>query len=115
MKKVQIVTISVWGSWELSNCRHQESKIRFDLSDGRTIVIPMKWYPKLEKATFRQRNNWRLVGNGKGAHWPDIDEVVSLKDILDGKPSVEYSKCSQEVTEDSEKDNIPWTKENYIH
>ena len=92
MKKIRIVTISVWGSWMLSNCRHQESKIRFDLSDGRAIVIPMQWYPRLEKATFKQRNNWRLIGKGEGAHWPDIDEDISLQNILDGKPSAEYKR-----------------------
>ena len=86
MKRVCIIKVSMWPPPFSAGA----SKFRIDLSDGRAVVVPMKWYPKLEKATFRQRNNWKLVGNGKGIHWPDIDEVVSLKDILDGEPSVEY-------------------------
>lgn len=83
MQKAFIVDVSIWRS-SIAN-----AKLRLDLSDGRTIIVPMKWYPRLEKATIKQQNNWKLIGKGEGIRWPDIDEDISLKNILEGKPSVE--------------------------
>jgi hypothetical protein len=60
-----------------------------DLSDGRTIKIPLSWYPRLEHGTAKERENWRLIGAGTGIHWPDLDEDLSVDDLLAGLRSGE--------------------------
>ncbi len=63
-----------------------------DLSDGRTISVPVSWFPRLVHATRKERNNWRLIGKGQGINWPDIDEDISIEGLLAGKPSGETQK-----------------------
>jgi hypothetical protein len=63
-----------------------------DLDDGRTISVPLVWYPRLLHATPEERNNWRLIGRGEGIHWPDLDEDISVENILFGKPSGESQR-----------------------
>jgi len=63
--------------------------LRMDLSDGRTISVPLEWFPRLVHATSDERNNWRLIGRGHGIHWEDIDEDISVEGLLTGKPSGE--------------------------
>jgi len=60
-----------------------------DLSDGRTISVPLGWYPRLAHATVEERRNWRLIGQGQGIHWEDLDEDVSVEGLLAGRPSGE--------------------------
>ncbi|HEV7747475.1 MAG TPA: DUF2442 domain-containing protein [Pyrinomonadaceae bacterium] len=60
-----------------------------DLSDGRSISVPLTWYPRLLHGTLKERNNWRLIGNAEGIRWPDLDEDVSVESLLRGKPSGE--------------------------
>ena len=60
-----------------------------ELSDGRTISVPVGWYPRLSHGTTEERNHWRLIGNGRGIHWPDVDEDISVENLLAGKPSGE--------------------------
>ncbi len=52
------------------------------LEDGREIGVPLEWFPKLVKASFDQRKNWRLIGNGVGIHWEDIDEDLSVRKLI---------------------------------
>ncbi len=59
------------------------------LSDGRTVTLPLTWYPRLLHGTPEECANWRLIGNGIGIHWPDLDEDISVESILRGKPSME--------------------------
>jgi hypothetical protein len=66
-----------------------EDALVVDLSDGRTASVPLTWYPRLLNGTPEERNNWCLIGNGEGVHWPDLDEDISLENILLGKPSQE--------------------------
>ncbi len=66
-----------------------EDSLVVDLSDGRSISVPVAWYPRLLHATPQERNNWRLVGRGEGIHWPDLDEDISVRNILEGGPSNE--------------------------
>jgi len=54
------------------------------LDDGRQLLLPLVWFPRLLRATVEQRNNWRLLGRGVGVHWPDIDEDLSLSGMLRG-------------------------------
>jgi hypothetical protein len=69
--------------------RVTEDTLTVDLSDGRTISVPLEWFPRLVHATPRERNNWRLIGNGHGIHWEDLDEDISIEGLLTGKPSGE--------------------------
>lgn len=62
------------------------------LSDGRKIVVPLTWFPRLLSATPDQRSNWELIGPGVGVHWPDVDEDISVEGILRGAPSVEFRR-----------------------
>ena len=59
------------------------------LSDGRKLVVPLNWFPRLTKATPECRGNWQLIGDGVGIHWPDVDEDISVSGLLRGRPSVE--------------------------
>ena|SRR5437773_2051192 len=63
--------------------------LSFDLSDGRKIVAPLAWFPRLNYGTPAERQNWRLIGDGQGAHWPDLDEDISVEGLLLGRPSRE--------------------------
>ena len=60
-----------------------------DLSDGRSISVPLAWYPRLLRATAAERKRWRLIGRGLGIHWEDLDEDISVEGLLAGKPSDE--------------------------
>ena len=66
-----------------------EDTLTVDLSDGRTISIPLGWYPRLEHASPEERANWRLIGKGQGIHWEDMDEDINMEGLLAGKPSGE--------------------------
>jgi len=57
------------------------------MKDGRTITVPLTWYPRLLNATTEQRNNWKVAGGGYGIHWPDLDEDLSTEGLLRGAPA----------------------------
>lgn len=63
-----------------------------ELSDGRTITVPIAWYPRLVHATDQERSNWRLIAGGKGIHWPELDEDISVRALILGKPSLENAE-----------------------
>jgi hypothetical protein len=60
-----------------------------DLADGRSLKVPLAWYPRLAHGTSAERSRWRLVGRGEGIHWPDLDEDISVEGMLAGRPSCE--------------------------
>ena len=60
------------------------------LVDGRRISAPLIWFPRLFDASAEARTNWRLIGDGIGIHWPDVDEDISVSGLLKGLPSVEF-------------------------
>jgi len=66
-----------------------EDTLSVDLADGRTIAAPLAWYPRLAHATPEERGSWRLIGGGRGVHWPEIDEDISVANLLAGQPSME--------------------------
>jgi hypothetical protein len=66
-----------------------DDTLSVDLSDGRTISVPLVWFPRLVHATPEERDNWRLIGRGHGIHWEDIDEDISVEGLLAGKASGE--------------------------
>lgn len=63
-----------------------------ELSDGRAISVPLAWYPRLLHGTPEERNNWRLIGGGEGIHWPDLDEDISVENLVSGKSSGESQR-----------------------
>lgn len=52
------------------------------LADGRQVSAPLEWFPRLRRATAKQRRNWRLIGSGVGIHWEDMDEDISVRSLL---------------------------------
>jgi hypothetical protein len=60
-----------------------------DLADGRSVSVPLVWYPRLFHGTKKERAKWRIIGIGEGIHWPDLDEDVSVEGLLAGKASGE--------------------------
>jgi hypothetical protein len=62
------------------------------LADGRRIVVPLSWYPRLLYASQAERQNWRLLGNGYAIEWPDLDEHIGVEGILAGRPSGESAQ-----------------------
>ena len=64
-----------------------EDSLKVSLMDGRTITVPLTWYPRLLNATPAQLNNWEICGGGYGIHWPEIDEDLSTEGMLRGAPA----------------------------
>ena len=60
-----------------------------ELSDGRTIAVPLEWYPRLAHGTTKERSAWQFIGRGTGIHWSALDEDISIENLLFGKPSAE--------------------------
>ena len=67
--------------------RVSEDTLTVDLMDGRTISVPLVWYPKLLDGTSKQRSNWKVSAAGYGIHWPDLDEDLSTEGLLRGAPA----------------------------
>jgi uncharacterized protein DUF2442 len=67
-------------------------RLTLELADGRMVSAPISWYPRLNKGTASERANWRLIGRGIGVHWPDLDEDISVENLLKGQPSGESQK-----------------------
>lgn len=66
-----------------------EDNLVVDLSDGRSITVPLGWYPRLQHGTSEERNNWRWIGDREGIYWPDLDEDISVENLILGQPSGE--------------------------
>ena len=64
-----------------------DDTLSVDFVDGRTITVPLVWYPRLLQATPAQRVNWEIVGAGYGIHWPDVDEDLITEGLLRGSPA----------------------------
>ncbi|WP_165224862.1 DUF2442 domain-containing protein [Aquisphaera insulae] len=64
-----------------------EDELKVALLDGRTITVPLAWYPRLLRATAQERGNWKIAGGGYGIHWPDVDEDLSSEGLLRGAPA----------------------------
>jgi hypothetical protein len=71
----------------VKNVHFTEDTVSVDMVDGRTITVPLAWYPRLLHATPEQRKNWQISGGGFGIHWPDIDEDLSTEGLLRGAPA----------------------------
>lgn len=69
-----------------------DDNLTVDLADGRRLSVPLAWFPRLLHASPNQRQNWRLLGDGQGIHWPDIDEDLSVSGLLRGTAAPEASR-----------------------
>jgi len=79
----------------VKNVRCTNDLLIVDLLDGRTISVPLTWYPKLLAATPKQRANWKVVGGGFGIRWPDLDEDLSSEGLLRGAPAPRASATAR--------------------
>lgn len=77
------------------NVSVSEDTLGVDLRDGRSLLVPLAWYPRLAYAAAEERNNWRLIGQGEGIHWADLDEDISVIGLLEGRPSGESQDSLQ--------------------
>lgn len=78
--------------WEVPDAVRVEvtaDALTTELDDGRVISVPLAWYPRLVHATAQERKNWRLIGNGQGIHWEELDEDISVENLLTGQRSGE--------------------------
>ena len=66
-----------------------EDTLLVELSDGRAISVPIAWFPRLSHGTADERSKWRLIAGGRGIHWTELDEDISVENLLAGKPSGE--------------------------
>ena len=66
-----------------------DDTLTVELSDGRSLSVPLAWYPRLLHATPLERSTWRLIGRGQGIHWADVDEDISVESLIGGRPSAE--------------------------
>ncbi len=62
-----------------------QSSLHFVLADGREISAPLEWFPRLRDAGKLERDNWRIIGNGIGVHWPDVDEDIAIATLMRGQ------------------------------
>jgi hypothetical protein len=69
-----------------------EDTLNVDLVDGRTIAVPLAWYPRLAYGTAAERNKWELIGRGEGIHWPELDQDISVENLLTGARSGESQR-----------------------
>lgn len=72
----------------------ENAQLILTLADGRTLAIPLEWYPRLRLGTDTERNNWNLLGQGEAIEWPDLDEHIGVSSLVAGRRSGE-SKASQ--------------------
>jgi hypothetical protein len=66
-----------------------DDSLTVDLYDGRSLCVPLAWYPRLGHATAAERRNWLWIGDREGIHWPDLDEDISIQNLVLGQPSGE--------------------------
>ena len=80
------------GSMTAQSVTVTEDALVIDLVDGRSISAPLAWYPRLLHGKPEERANWRLIGRGEGIQPPDLDEDISVENVLSGRPSGESQR-----------------------
>lgn len=79
--------LAVGADERVRSVTFSEASIIVDLMDGRSISVPLEWYPRLAKASREQLENWKKSAAGYGIHWPDLDEDLSVEGLLRGAPA----------------------------
>ena len=82
-----MTTLEPKSGERMRDVRITDDAISVDLFDGRTITVPLTWYPRLLHATPEERANWQIAGAGYGIHWPDLDEDLTTQGLLQGAPA----------------------------
>ena len=77
-------TLAVELHPQAQNIHCTDASLVIDLVDGRIISVPLAWFPRLSGASMKQLNNWELLGDGEGIHWPEVDEDLSIQGLLIG-------------------------------
>lgn len=80
-------TLALAADERVADVEVTEDELRVRLMDGRTISVPLVWYPRLLNASSEQRKNWQIIGGGYGLHWEDVDEDLSTEGLLRGAPA----------------------------
>ena len=83
-----------------------DDTLSVELSDGRSLSVPIAWYPRLSHGTAEERSHSRLIANGRGIHWADLDEDISVENLLAGKPSGESQASFKKWLEGRMKDEV---------
>jgi hypothetical protein len=73
-----------------------------DLDDGRTITVPVLWFPRLSEGSTEELSNWRFIGDGEGIHWPDLDADIKVQHLLEGRGSNESQRSLKRWLEERE-------------
>ena len=74
------------------NVAIRDEKLIVDLADGRTLIVPLEWYPRLVNGAQKERENWNLLGDGYSIEWPDLDEDIGIEGLVAGRRSGESKK-----------------------
>ena len=69
-----------------------DNKLIVDLEDGRSVAVPLAWYPRLLQGSATERSNWQLLGEGYAIEWPDLDEHIGIEAVLAGRRSGESER-----------------------
>ena len=86
------LTNEVFETLAIQQLAITDDTLSVDLSDGRTISVPLAWYPRLLHGSIEERNDYRLLAGGSGIHWNQLDEDISTKNLILGQPSGESQK-----------------------
>jgi hypothetical protein len=89
------MTSAVRTGERVTDVRCDDDTMSVDLADGRTITVPLAWYPRVLDATPEQRRNWQPCGGGFGIHWADVDEDLSAQGLLEGAPAPRTGSARQ--------------------
>ncbi len=95
---------------KIREVRVTEDTLSVDLEDGRTISVPLAWYPRLAYATPEERRRFEIVGAGYGIHWPDLDEDISVEGLLAGKRSTESPQSFERWLKARKRDPKPYSQ-----
>jgi hypothetical protein len=79
--------LAIQADKRVKDVKTDPDMLQVDLMDGRSIRVPLAWYPRLLKASEAKRSNWERCGGGYGIHWPEIDEHISTEGLLRGAPA----------------------------
>ncbi len=95
-----MATLVLDASPVAQNIRIDNGCFTVELVDGRSLSVPLDWYPRLRHATQAELNNWRLLGAGYAIEWPDLDEHIGVEGLLAGRPSGESERSLQKWLEE---------------
>ena len=99
-----MITLALESEPIAINVAVTENNLSVDLTDGRTIIVPLAWYPRLMYASPEERQNWQLLGDGYAIEFPDLDEHIGIEGLLAGRHSGESQKSLEKWLNDRKKD-----------